>query len=72
MDSKVARQWQGAVSSVCHFSISSGGRTDVRRHQESAGDAKLAKRMLYERWDSPSVYAHSAIFRQPCSALNML
>ena len=25
------------------FSISSGGRTDVRRHQESARHAKLAK-----------------------------
>ena len=29
--------------SVTDFSISSGGRTDVRRHQESARQAKLAK-----------------------------
>ena len=28
---------------VTHLSISSGGRTDVRRHQESARHAKLAK-----------------------------
>ena len=34
-----------AQCSLCatDFSISSGGRTDVRRHQESARDAKLSK-----------------------------
>ncbi len=35
----------GMVQGLCvtDFSISSGGRTDVRRHQESAHHAKLAK-----------------------------
>ena len=34
------------------FSISCGGRTDVRRHQESARHAKLVKsKGLYEGWD---------------------
>ena len=33
------------------FSISYGGRTDVRRHQESARHGKLAKsKGLYEGW----------------------
>ena len=41
------------------FSISCGGRTDVRRHQESAFHAKLAKsrpKGLYEGWDGPVAY----------------
>ena len=40
------------------FSISCGGRTDVRRHQESARHAKLAKSKpgLYEGWDGPVAY----------------
>ena len=44
----VAGQWHGAVQSVCHFSTS-GGRTDVRRHQESARHVKLAKRRALRR-----------------------
>ena len=44
-----------AQCNVCHFSISSGGRTDVRRHQESARHPNLVKRRaLYEGWDEPN------------------
>ena len=61
---------------MCHFSISSGGRTDVRRHQESARHARLSWRRegLDEGWDDQNIgpIAHSAIFRQTCSTLNML
>ena len=40
-----------------HFSISCGGRTDVRRHKESARHAKLAKsKGLYEGWGGPVAY----------------
>ena len=36
------------------FSISCGGRADVRRHQESARHAKMAKsKGLYEEWNGP-------------------
>ena len=45
---------------VTDFSISSGGRTGVRRHQESARHAKLVKSMgptkpllFVEGWDGP-------------------
>ena len=39
------------------FSISCGGRTDVRRHQESARHAKMAKsKGLYEGLDGPVAY----------------
>ena len=39
------------------FSISYGGRTDVRRHQESGRHAKLAKsKGLYEGWGGPVAY----------------
>ena len=43
---------------VTDFSISSGGRTDVRRHQESARHAKLAKsrRGLYEAFVEPLLF----------------
>ena len=38
---------------VTDFSISSGGRTGVRQHQESARHAKLAKSGLYEAFAEP-------------------
>ena len=38
---------------VTDFSISSGGRTGVRQHQERARHAKLAKSGLYEAFTVP-------------------
>ena len=39
------------------FSISCGGRTDVRRHQERARHARMANsKGLYEGWDGPVAY----------------
>ena len=39
------------------LSMSCGGRTDVRRHQESARHAKLAKsKVLYEGWGGPVAF----------------
>ena len=41
------------------FSVSYGGRTDVRRHHESARHAKLAKsKGLYEGWNGPAYVVH--------------
>ena len=47
------------------FSISCGGRTDVRRHQESGRHAKLAaSKGLYEGWGGPVAYGrvHTCTF----------
>ena len=58
LDSKVADNGM-AQCNLCamDFSVSYGGRTDVRRHQESARHAKLAKsKGLYEGRDGPVAY----------------
>ena len=46
-----------AQCNATDFSISCGGRTDVRRHQESARHVKMAKsKGLYKGWDGPVAY----------------
>ena len=41
---------------VTDFSISSGGRTGVRQHQESARHVKFAKSGLYEAFAEPFLF----------------